>query len=82
MLSYSEALLLDVIDTLSRKTGWCFASRTYLARLFGLSPRQIRRYIQSLYKAGLLEYHKTNPRQVRATSLWTTWGLGESPGQK
>lgn len=82
MLSISEALLLDVIDTLSLKTGWCFASRTYLSRLFGLSPRQIRRYLHTLHEAGLLEYHKTNPRQVRATSLWTAWGQGSSAGQK
>lgn len=81
-LSHTEALLLDVIDTLSRKTGWCFASRTYLSRLFGLSPRQIRRYLHALHGAGLLEYHKMNPRQVRATSLWTAWGQGTSSGQK
>lgn len=73
-LSVSEALLLDVVGTLSRRTGWCYASRAYLGDMLGLSERSTRRILSELAKRGLVERHPSNSRWVRPTGLWITRG--------
>ena len=73
-LSVSQALLLDVVATLSRRTGWCYASRAYLALMLGLSVRTTRRLLSSLAEEGLLERHPTHSRWVRPSRLWITSG--------
>ena len=73
-LSVSEALLLDVVGTLSRRTGWCYASRAYLADMLGLSPRSTRRLLSGLAERGLVERHPSQSRWVRPTGLWITRG--------
>ena len=73
-VSIAEALLLDVTGTLSRRTGWCYASRAYLGDMLGLSVRQVRRLLSSLEGRGLLERHPKNLRWVRPVELWTTSG--------
>lgn len=69
-LTISECLLLDVIEILSRRTGWCFASREYLAGLFGVSPRSIQRMIARLTDENLLERNPANIRQLRPSKRY------------
>ena len=69
-LSLPEVVLCDVVVVLSRKTGWCFASRAYLAGLLGISERSVRRSITQLEEKKLLERKTGSPRQLRATMLW------------
>lgn len=69
-LSASECLLADVISILSRKSGWCFASREYLADLFGVSTRTLQRMIATLKERGLIEQHPNDPRRLRPTKRW------------
>jgi len=69
-LTLTETVLCDIVQVLSRKTGWCFASRAYHARLLGTSERTIRRSVSKLIKLKLLERHEKDPRQLRTTMLW------------
>lgn len=69
-LTLTEATLCDVIVVLSRKTGWCFASRAYLATILGVSERSVRRMLTRLADLGLVERHPKRVRQVRATMRW------------
>ena len=65
-LTSEACLLLDVVATLSRKTGWCFASREYLAGLFGVASRTVQRHLSILKEKGLIEVHPSDPRLIRA----------------
>ena len=69
-LTVQECLLLDVVDTLSRRTGWCYASRGYLAGLLGISRRSLQRLLAALREKGLLEARDTLGRQLRPTERW------------
>ena len=69
-LSVNACLLADVIETLSRRTGWCFASREYLEGLLGVSPRSLRRLLHELEVRGLVERDRTRRRQIRPTPRW------------
>lgn len=71
-LTLAEVVLCDVIQVLSRKTGWCFASRAYLAGLLGVSERSVRRAVSRLIEIKLLERHPKDTRQLRTTLLWIT----------
>jgi GTP cyclohydrolase III len=69
-LSALECLLLDMVETLSRRTGWCFASRQYLAGLLGVSVRSVQRMLERLKSRGLVEVHPTDPVRVRPAPAW------------
>ncbi len=69
-LSVGEYLFLDVVHTLSRRTGWCYASRQYLAETFGVSVRSIQRLVARLEERGLLEVAGDSSRQVRPTEYF------------
>ena len=69
-LSVSEYLLADIISTLSRRTGWCYASRPYLASMLGVSVRQVQRLLVKLRQLGLVEGCPHSARQIRTTSEW------------
>lgn len=69
-LTTEACLLLDVVEILSRKTGWCFASRDYLAGLLGVSVSSIKRLLADLESKGLVERHPERPRQLRPTTRW------------
>ena len=69
-LSLAEATLCDIVVVLSRKTGWCFASRAYFARLLGTSERTVRRSVARLIELKLLERRVSDARQLRTTMLW------------
>lgn len=80
-LSTPACLLADVVDTLSKRTGWCFASRAYLAGLLGVSVRTVKRLLASLRERGLVEHRPGDPRQVRPTERWHRARLALDPGQ-
>ena len=69
-LTASECLLADVISILSRKSGWCFASREYLANLLGISTRTLQRMLVRLKKRELIEQHPRDTRRLRPTEIW------------
>lgn len=69
-LTASECLLADVISILSRKSGWCFASREYLANLLGVSTRTLQRMLVRLKERELIEQHPHDTRRLRPTDLW------------
>lgn len=71
-LTTDEALLADIIQTLSRKTGWSFASKDYLARLLGVSSRTVQRALATLQEKELVRRHPDHPRQLQTTVLWIT----------
>ena len=66
-LTVTECLLVDIVTTLSKRTGWCFASRGYLADLLGISTRSLRRTLAALTKRGIVEPHPRDIRQLRTT---------------
>ena len=69
-LSTKECLLLDVIETLSRRTGWCYASRAYLAGVLGVSKRTLQRMLRRLLDRELLETRSEGSRELRVTDQW------------
>ena len=69
-LTASEYLLADVISILSRKSGWCFASRDYLANLLGVSTRTLQRMLVHLKERELIEQHSSDLRRLRPTNRW------------
>ncbi len=79
-ISAIECLLLDVIDTLSRRTGYCYASRRYLAALLGISIRSLQRMIRRVEAAGLLVPCRFR-RQLRTSALWRRAKLSLDKGQ-
>ncbi len=66
-LSLAACLLSDVIHTLSSKTGWCYASKAYLAQVFDTSERSIQRLLKELVDADLVERRN---RKLRTTAQW------------
>lgn len=69
-LSALACLLVDVIETLSRRAGWCFASRDYLASLLGVSVSSVKRLLAELEGKDLVERCRTSLWQVRPTERW------------
>lgn len=47
-------LLYGVMSTMTGMTGYCFASNSYLMRLFGISERTLQNYLRSLKDAGAI----------------------------
>jgi DNA-binding MarR family transcriptional regulator len=80
-LSAQACLLVDVIETLSRRTGWCFASRDYLASLLGVSVSSVKRLLAELEGKELVERHPADARQVRPAERWRRARLVCESGQ-
>jgi DNA-binding MarR family transcriptional regulator len=80
-LSVSACLLADVVEILSRRTGWCFASREYLADLLGVSPRSLRRLLHELESRGLIERDLSRRRQLRPSRRWHAAKVAALGGQ-
>lgn len=68
-ISTINCLLLDIVETLSRRTGRCYASREYLAAMLGISVRSLHRCVDRLEQAGLLE-RLDGGRHLRPSSRW------------
>jgi hypothetical protein len=51
-LSASAKLLYGEITALTYKEGFCWASNSYFAKLYGVSPRAVRMMIEKLKKTG------------------------------
>ena len=73
-LTAAEFLIADVISILSRKSGWCFASREYLADLLGVSTRTLQRMLARLKERDLIEQHPNDARRLRPTKRWKEAG--------
>lgn len=69
-LTNDAYLLADVVCTLARASGWCYASSEYLAATLGISTRQLRRHLAMLASAGLVERRGRSRRQLRTTRAW------------
>ncbi len=48
-------MILGEVDCLSKKTGWCDASRNHFAEWLGCTPQNVTYYLQKLEKLGYLE---------------------------
>lgn len=54
-LKYAERLFYGEITSLIGKEGYCFASNSYFARLYGVIPGTISRWISHLIKLGYIK---------------------------
>ena len=54
-LSLTDMALLSLVESLSRRSGWCYASRGYVARSLGISTRTVQRSLARLRKKRLVE---------------------------
>ena len=66
-LSIMEKVIFAEIMSLDNEDG-CFASNDYLADFFGVSDRQIRKYLLALKTKGLItiKLKNNNEREIRA----------------
>ena len=75
-LSANEYLVADVVDHLSGTkslvSGWCYASRGYMARTIGVSRRTVQSVVARLESKGILERHPTQRALLRSTERWRT----------
>ena len=81
-LTASEALLADVIDTLSQRTGWSFAGKRYLASTLGVSERSLVRMLKKLVDAELVERKSGRGLELRAGSRWTRARTLDAPAKR
>lgn len=68
-ISIAEYFYLDMVDKLSRKTGWCHKTVENCARDMGVSKRGLIVMRERLIKRGLLE--RNAAKYVRVTSAFT-----------
>lgn len=70
-LSLMEKVLFVEISSLDNERG-CYASNAYFAKFFGVSDRQIRRYVSSLSKKGFITItiHDRYDRVIRAAGKY------------
>lgn len=67
-LSASQKLLYGEISALTNKNGYCWASNSYFADLYGVTTKSISRWISSLEKRGYIstscDVSKGNARRI------------------
>ena len=83
-LTASEKNLMGLLNSLSAKEGYCFASNTYLASVLGITPSGIRKCLHSLETLNLitrtLKYKDNKEVDVREIRLTTPMLLeGHTP---
>lgn len=64
-LTPAEKMMCGEIDALSKKTGWCEASRAHFAEWLQCSEANISNYWSKLEKAGFIEVEKTPGRRSK-----------------
>lgn len=72
-LTPNKALFLTYIESLSRKNGWCFASRETIAKTLNLSEPTIYKIIKDLKNSNLLEegeYSRFGTKKIKPGILW------------
>lgn len=80
-LTCNEYILCDMIYMLSRESGWCHASKEYLADQVGLSRRSVINLINKLTDTGfLIKEEKT--MKLRATNKWSDVYFNDKLGVK
>lgn len=75
-LKFAERLLYGEITALIGKEGYCYASNSYFAKLYGVIPGTISRYISHLNKLGYIkveliknEYKEITERRIYITDI-------------
>lgn len=79
-LNVTEVVLLALIWSLSQKTGWCWASKSYLAKSIGVTRQTIGKYTKSLSAKRLIEIdlEKTSAGTIRVkpSVIWDKFASG------
>ena len=69
-----DYLTADIINKLSgphsKVSGWCYASKPYLANQLGVARRTMFDVIARLKKEGLVESHPERAQLLRTTRKW------------
>ena len=68
-VSFIEYILLDMVDKLSRRTGYCYKSSQKMADDLGISKRGINKMITRLIEQNLLE-RVSNNHTLRVTNIY------------
>ena len=73
MLDATDRYLLMKIHNLAYKRGYCFASNATLAKMIGLSTRQVVRRLRDLERLGAVEIirRKRKPARIRVWGDYT-----------
>ena len=72
-LSPMEKLLYAEITALSSKDGVCWASNSYFANLYNLTPQHISRMIRKLKRCGYIEIkieYKPNSKEIKRRDIY------------
>jgi hypothetical protein len=83
-LPHGARLLYGLISSLSRKTGFCWASNLYLSELYGNDERTISNWIARLQKAGHVYAHfKYFPgsKKIQKRLIFLTCAVTRPPGE-
>lgn len=83
-LSMEHWCLYGMIDGLSKKTGYCYASRSYLADEFGWSCRKLDHFLGDLIKAGVVKKKRMYRRlhltpALKVSHQTVTYSQSKSP---
>jgi DNA-binding Lrp family transcriptional regulator len=75
-LNLFEKILFVEIDSLDNEDG-CFASNAYFSKFFGISQKQITRYVAKLKEKGLIEQigFDGRDRVLKSTPAWTKMSM-------
>lgn len=69
-INSTDKLVYGIIGTLSKKTGYCYASNDYISKQINLSPRTITKAIGKLKKANYIRVETINyQRQIYLTNI-------------
>ncbi len=75
-LPLREILILSLINSLSFRLGFCYASNQYIARIINLHEKKTSTYLKTLCEKGYLEiqqeggWHKKGGRKMRVTGKY------------
>jgi len=69
-LTDNEYYVVDTIDYLSKKSGWCYKSKCNIADDLFISERTVNQAIKRLMSLGLIQKKVDNPKYIKPTSLW------------
>lgn len=76
-LKPDEAVLMALVESLSKKSGTCYASKHTLARMLNVSDATIFRYIGNLVEKNVLQrskkLHQHGIRHLRPSPEWTSY---------
>jgi len=74
-LTPSEGMLMFLVDSLSVKEGYCYASKSYLAEVMNVSIPTVYALIKRLISKGLLEKRRPIGHKVSLLTPTELWKL-------